>query len=666
MRNLRQKSELEKSNFRYNVITTICYVIGIIILIQLFNLQIVHGAEYRENSNTRLSREGIIEAARGNISDRTGNVLVSTDLGFSVEMYKTNVENSVLNNSILTMTNILKQNGDEYINPFPIMINPYGFVFETEEELAEWRKVYKIPETASAEEAFYLFRDKYEIKSNDPDEILQILAIRYAITTMGYSTTKSIKIAESISAESAVQLQEQSQDLTGVSVTQEPIRKYHTGTLASHIIGYVQTIRKENIDEFKSNGDEHEYKNTDKVGQTGIEKVFEEYLRGEDGANVEKIRNGGFSQVYDANGASVVVMNVNSGEVLAMASYPDYNPEEFYIGGISNSRWAELNDSIKAPLHNRAIQSTYAPGSTFKMVTAVAALESGVVGVKETINDNGPFYVADDYQPACWIYNDYGHGHGRLNVSGAIEKSCNYFFFEVSSRMGIDTLEKYTRFFGLGSKTGIELSGEKKGTVANRSDFEAKTGNKWTLGYTVSAAIGQGENDFTPIQMARYISMIANGGQKINVSIVKDIILSNGTYVARSEIENFTKQKLNLQDDTSENFQISEQTKKAVLDGMLSVTDDQGGTAYSVFQDFNIRVGGKTGSAEVGNKVNAWFVGFAPFDAPEIAVVVNVENGGHGFYTAEVVRDLIAEYFGMNVQTVIENMTANSEIEMFR
>ena len=178
--------------------------------------------------------------------------------------------------------------------------------------------------------------------------------------------------------------------------------------------------------------------NTDKVGQTGIEKVFEEYLRGEDGkkqidmsvdgtltgeyisqeaigganivltidanlqrvaeqalaANVEKIRNGGFSQVYDAKGASVVVMNVHSGEVLAMASYPDYIPEEFYVGGISNSRWAELNDSVRAPLHNRAIQSTYAPGSTFKMITAVAALESGVIGIKDTVNDNGPFYVS--------------------------------------------------------------------------------------------------------------------------------------------------------------------------------------------------------------------------------------------------------------------------------
>ena len=209
------------------------------------------------------------------------------------------------------------------------------------------------------------------------------------------------------------------------------------------------------------------------------------------------------------------------------------------------------------------------------------------------------------------------------------------------------------------------LDSEKSGSVANRADIEAK-GETWTVGYTLNASIGQGENNFTPIQMARYISMIANGGKKLDVTVVKDVILSNGTYVARSEIDKFVKDKLKLANDTSEDFQISESTTRAVLNGMLSVTDDAGGTAYQVFQDFNIKVGGKTGSAEVGEKVNAWFVGFAPFDNPQIAVVVTVENGGHGYYTAEVVRELVAEYFGMNVQSITENMSASSEVESFR
>lgn len=710
MKVLRQKSELEKSNFRYNIITTCAYLIGIIFLIQLFNLQIVNGAEYRENSNTRLSREGKIEAARGSILDRTGSTLVSTDMGFSVEMYKTNVEDSVLNDSILLMTNILKQNGDSYINPFPICINPYGFMFNTEEDLAQWRIKYKIPEAASAEEAFYIFRDKYGINNENPEEILQILGIRYAITTQGYSTTKSIEISSNITRESAVQLQEMGQELTGVSVVVEPVRKYHTGSLASHIIGYVQKMRKENLEEFEARGDTYEYAVDDKVGQTGIEKVFEEYLRGQDGkkqidmsvdgtitgeyiseeaigganivltidanlqrvaekslaANIEKIKIGGFGDVYNAKGGSAVVMDVKTGEVLAMVSYPDYYPEDFY-NGISTQKWQEYDNPLK-PLYNRAIQSAYAPGSTFKMITAVAALESGVTNTSERINDNGKYPLPNtriENSPACWYYNSYGKGHGWLNISEALEKSCNFFFYEVSNRMGIDTLEKYTRFYGLGSKTGIELSGEKTGSVANRADEVAK-GEVWTLGDTLNASIGQGDNNFTPIQMAKYISMLANGGKKIDVSIVKDIILSNGKYVSHEEIEKFVNEKLNIKQDTSENFEISEQTTKAVLNGMLSVTEDIGGTAYKIFQNFNIKVGGKTGSAEVGEEVNAWFTGFAPFDDPQIAVVVMVENGGHGYYAAEVVRELIAEYFGMNVQEITEDMSASLEVESFR
>lgn len=347
-----------------------------------------------------------------------------------------------------------------------------------------------------------------------------------------------------------------------------------------------------------------------------------------------------------------------------MVSYPDYEPELFY-NGISNEKYDEYRNNPLKPLWNKAIQSPYAPGSTFKMITAIAALETGVTTTTEKINDNGRYPAAN--HPACWYYNTYKRGHGPLNVVGAIEKSCNYFFYEVSNRMGIDNLEKYARYFGLGQKTGIELYNEKAGTVANRSITESK-GTSWMIGDTLSAAIGQGYNDFTPVQMAKYISMVANGGHKIDLSIVKSIIKSDGTQVPESEIKEFTKQKLGLEDNTTEDLQISQETINAVLEGMKSVTTDEGGTAYSIFSDFNIVVGGKTGSAEVTSTgdVNAWFVGFAPFDDPEIAVVVIVENGGHGSYTAEVVREIIAEYFGMNVRQITEDMSAENEIEQFR
>lgn len=707
MNQTKSKSELEKLNFRFNILSTIVYIIGVVILIKLFNMQIINGQEYRENSNTRLSRESTIEAARGNILDRSGNTLVSTDMSFYLEMYKTKVEDEQLNNSILLMTNVLESNGDSYLDTFPISIEPFEYHFESDEALAEWKKKYDIPETASAEEAFYLMRDYYKIKTDDIKDIRRILAIRYSITTIGYSTTKSIKISDSISRESAVQLQERSEELTGVNIVIEPIRKYHVGKMASHIIGYMGRISDKDQESLKESGDEYEYKTTDKIGKTGIEKVFEEYLRGEDGtkqidmsvdgtitgeytskeaiggadivltidsnlqtiaenmlaANIEKIKNGGFSQVYNAKGGAVVVTNVNTGEILAMASYPDYEPGLFY-NGISKEKYNEYNSNILHPLWNRAIQTPYAPGSTFKMITAIAALETGVTNVSEKINDNGPYPAA--HHPACWYYNDYKRGHGYLNVSGAIEKSCNYFFYEVSNRMGIDNLEKYARYFGLGQKTGIELYNEKTGTLANRSITESK-GVGWTVGDTLVAAIGQGYNDFTPVQMAKYISMVANGGHKIDLSIIKSVMKSDGTQVPNSEIREFTNNKLGIQNESQEELQISQETINAVLGGMKSVTTDEGGTAYSVFSDFDIIVGGKTGSAEtVSGDVNAWFVGFAPFDKPEIAVVIIVENGGHGYYTAEVVREIIAEYFGMNVEQIYEDMSAETENEYFR
>ena len=181
--NIKSDKDLENLNFRFNILSIIVYVCGVIILIKLFDLQIVNGQEYRENSNTRLSRESTIEAARGSILDRYGNVLISTDMSFSLEMYKTKVEDEQLNNSILLMTKILEENGDGYINNFPITANPFEFHFDSDEQLAEWKKTYKIPETASAEEAFYLMRDKYNISTNEVDDICRILAIRYAITT---------------------------------------------------------------------------------------------------------------------------------------------------------------------------------------------------------------------------------------------------------------------------------------------------------------------------------------------------------------------------------------------------------------------------------------------------------------------------------------------------
>ena len=391
-----------------------------------------------------------------------------------------------------------------------------------------------------------------------------------------------------------------------------------------------------------------------------LQKIAEEALA----SNIQKIASGGFGQAYDAKAGACVVMNVNSGEVLAMASYPDYNPADF-VGGISQEDWNNYNNNEAKPLVNKAIQNSYSPGSTFKMITAIAGLESGVIDVNTKINDTGVYHKYG-ISMNCWYYTDYHRGHGYVNVSEAIEKSCNYFFYETGDRMGIDQLAKFAKYFGLGGRTGIELRGETSGVLANRENKEKMHPDdpNWNPGNTLNAAIGQGDNEFSPLQMARYISMLANGGHKIDVSIVKTVRNADGSEVSREEINQFVSKKLGLEEEAEEDITINQKNLDAVLAGMKSVTSDTGGTAYVRFKDFNISVGGKTGSAEApGNKVHAWFVGFAPFENPEIAIVVMVENGGHGNYTAEVVRDIMAEYFGMNTQNVEEDLSAEAYVE---
>ena len=389
-----------------------------------------------------------------------------------------------------------------------------------------------------------------------------------------------------------------------------------------------------------------------------LQQVTENALKN----NINKIRSGGFSNSYNAKGGTVVVIDVHSGEILAMASNPDYNPNS-WVGGISTAEYNKIKENNA--LFNKAIQGAYAPGSIFKMVTALAGLETGAISTSEKINDTGRYTRYRDYQPVCWYYTSYHRGHGWQDVSGAIKNSCNYFFYEVGNRIGIQTLDKYATYFGLGKKTRIELPSETSGTLA--SPEAAKALNEtWSAGQNLSAAIGQSYNNFSPIQVAKYIAMVANGGNKINPTLIKRILNADGTESSKKEIEQYVKTKLNLGDTEEENLTFSNANIKAVLEGMRSVTED--GTASSVFRDFDIEVGGKTGSAEAGQDVNAWFAGFAPFDDPEIAVVVMVENGGHGFYTAEVAKEIIAEYFGMNLNEneIQENNQAISYTESIR
>ena len=702
----------EKTNFRFNMITMLVYIVGIVLITQLFNLQVVNGESYREQSNTRLSRVSSIQAARGSIYDRSGNELAGVKTQNDIEMYKTNISDEELNSAILNLINLLNEHQIEVEDTFPIKINPFEFTIEGE-ELTNWKKKYKIDEAATAETAFYKFKDKYKIATDNIENIRKILTLRYKITTTGYSATKSITIATDVNEEIVAQISERNSDFPGISIETSASRTYLAGNLAAHVIGYTGKIKEEDYKEQKDI-----YDIDDIVGKTGIEYLFEELLRGKDGEKqvemsvdgtitgesvsqnaiagsdiiltidsnlqqvtqislencINKIKSGGFSQTYDAQGGAAVVMNVNTGEVLATASYPTYEPQ-WFVGGISQENWAYLRDDTRHPQMNKVIQATYAPGSIFKMVTAIAGLESGAVTSKEKIRDTGIYTKYKDMKNSfkCWYYSSYGRGHGYLNVTQALQHSCNYFFYETGDRMGIDTLSKYALHFGLGKKTGIELPSEKAGVLAStEANSEIRPGTSVTPGYVLNASIGQGDNSFTPIQIAKYISSIANGGTVVEPTIIKSILKSDGTEASKEKIESYTNEKLGIE-ETDDGIQISAESIAIAKEGMRMAASEAGGTAYSVFKNFNIEIAGKTGSAEAGkdengnDKVNAWFVCFAPYDKPEVAVVVMIENGGHGNYAAEVARDILTQYFGMNESTEVnESILATPFVEQIR
>ncbi|MCI9039197.1 MAG: penicillin-binding protein 2 [Clostridia bacterium] len=689
--------EKRNERIRYNILTVFVLLVGIILLAQLFNLQIIHGKEYLETSNTRLTRESIVKAARGNITDSTGNKLVTTKMGFSLELYKTKIDVQTLNNTILSLVKLLEKNKDTYVDNLPIKIKPYAFKQEKEEEQKKWKKEMGIEENATAEETFIQLKEKYDIQEENVENARKIMAVRYEATIEGFSNIKPVTISKDISRKSANQIKEQGDKFPGTSLVTEPVIEYPYKNLASHLLGYVGKI---NSEEYKNNKDT--YQMNDLIGRAGIQYTLEEYLKGKDGIrqidmavdgtiteeyiskeavagnnvtltidanlqkkvedalkkNIKKIANGEIDgKKHNAKEGAAVVMNVKTGEVLALASYPDYEPELF-AKGISQAKLKEYDKNSNT--YNRAISSAYAPGSTFKMAVATAALETGAFTTQTLVTDSGPY--SRGHHPVCWIYTDKHYGHGALNISDAIKHSCNIFFYEIGYRIGIDKIAEYAYQYGLGKKTGIELAGETTGIVASTKYKKETYNEEWQLGETLSAAIGQSYNSYTPIQMARYICMIANGGKAVDVSIIKSITDADGNSVSKQEISKKVNEKLGIKEEDTriEDLKLKSETIEAIKKGMKGVTSEAGGTAYYVFSDLDMTIAGKTGSAETEekSKVNGWYTGFAPYDNPEIAVVVFIENAGSGGNTALAAKEIMQEYFGMNAKKVNEDVTA--------
>ena len=468
--------------------------------------------------------------------------------------------------------------------------------------------------------------------------------------------------------------------LAGVKIGTTTARTYKTN-YAAHLLGRVGSIYYDEwyTDDsyYRNNG----YNMNDTVGKEGVEKAFESYLRGESGVRTTETNANGKvvseTWVPDENGelqvpkpgnnvmltiderlqeavetslaqrvpgmtdqvqgAAAVVLDM-SGGVLAMASYPTFDLSIYS----DSTAYSQVSQDPLAPLYNRAIQGLYSPGSTFKMITGVAALQEGLTTPGEEIYDNGRFdypagekYPYGDYHPACWYYLQYGGKHGWENMGEALRDSCNIFFYTLGDRLGIDLLDQYAAMFGLGEKTGIEISGEEAGRVAGPAASEA-LGQEWYDGLLLSAAIGQGTTECTPVQLANYIVTLVNGGNHYPVHLLKTVKTSDYSQV----VEEYSAEPL----DT---INISEENLETVKEGMGLMASE--GSVAKYFKDLPVTVGAKTGTAQVGSATaesNAVFVCFAPYDDPEIAMAIVVERGGSGTELGAIAADILSAYFG--------------------
>ncbi len=652
-----------------------------LIIARLFSLQVIHGVGYRAMSVQRITTTTVAKAPRGEILDRYGRPLITNRTGYSLKMQKTGMKSKEFNAMMLNLLNILKECGFSYEDSLPITFAPFEFGFRDEngdgsfedEKEAWFSKRKKITDSMSASDIIKYYRKNvYNIDdSYSDDDARRIIGIRYDQDIGGLSATNPFTLAEDIDMTVVTKIKEHSGEFPGVYISTEYFRTYEYETLAAHILGGIGKMNKEEYDSLKSKG----YGFNDMVGKRGIEKIEEEFLKGTDGKknvmkdltddadvtledipavpgnyvtltidadlqraaeeSLEKRINEIAAGGAGANAGAAVVLDISNGDVLACANYPAYNPQTF------NKDYSELVANPAKPIWNRAISGTYTPGSTLKPLIAIAALESGAVGLDEKLECNGIYDYYEDYKPKCWIWTAQHRTHGKLNVTGAIENSCNCYFYEAGRRCGIDKMDEYAKKYGLGEVTGIELSDEAKGAMSSPAYKEKIAGEygdkKWYAGDVIQTAIGQSYSFFTPIQLANYVAAIANNGTLYKTHIVKSIRSSvDGKIVKETE-----PTVLNTID-------VSDKTLEAVKRGMYGVVDE--GSASAIFKDYPVGIGGKTGTAQVGkNKSdNALFVAFAPYDNPQIAVAVAVEKGEKGYNAAYIARDIFDEYFDIN------------------
>ena len=689
-------------------------------VVTLYKLQIIEGAAYYEQSVNSDPTEESVTAARGNILDRYGRVLVSNRECYNLKISDTRLFSDEVedpNAVILEMINMVEAAGETYIDDLPITKEP---PFEYTDMTALQRTLLTayldskgLDEDTTAVELMSYFRTRYDIaNSYNAEEMRKIASVRYALNVRYSINTNPYVFVEDASIDLI-------SDLMGVvgnvvEVETSYVREYNT-QYAAHILGYVQAMSEEDMEKYRPQDENSGYDYDTKVGRDGVEYTFEDWLHGTNGTArvtrtasgtitstvytedpvpgnhvyltidiqlqeaVERILETGIYELQlkrdednakytmegkldevreDIQGGAIVVVDVKTGEPLAIASYPTFD-----LSSIIED-YSDLLEAENDPLFNRALNGAYEPGSTFKPCTAIAGLTENIINTETQIECTGLFtkYADQGYAPACWIYTqtDGQLTHGYDNVTEAIKDSCNVFFYTVADNLGIRKLMEYAKNFGLGESTGIELS-ETTGNMANPDNHLNYDVDSWVDGDTVQAGIGQSDSMFTPLQLAEYCAAIANGGTRHSAAILKSV----RSYDYSRQLYQKETEVLSTVDSADYNW-------AAVQRGMYLMANDitsSSSTVYYALSNYSyngvsLPVAAKTGTSQLGEDKtnNAIFMCYAPFDDPEIAIAIVVERGQSGANLSKMARNVLDAYFSLGTL----NTTAEREYSLLK
>ena len=648
---------MEKAKERIRLII-LCILVLAVFLTSAFRLmqfQVVHGADFYEESNRKTASRTEIKAARGEIVDRYGRPLAINKVGFNIVFYRAFLPKGEENTIISDLIDLLKKSGIAWVDECPItQTEPYAFIEGMESETAALKKKLRLNTYATAQNCIDEMIKQFEIKEYDKEKTRLIAGVRYQMLVTEFSLSNNYTFAEDIPATLVATLKELNDRFPGVDISEVTMRNYVSGTIAHHIIGRFGPIYAEQYDKLKEQG----YKMNDIIGKSGVEIAMEDYLRGTDGMReivqnnkgkvvsdtmtvepipgntvmltidkyfqeeVQKILENHILNVEhptkdgkNAFAGAAVVLDVKTGEVLACATYPSYDINDY------RTKYTEMNADKKGiPLLNRALQGNYRPGSTFKTAVATGALIEG------TITKGTTSYCTKTYQKFLPSLEMHCTGtHHSISVVRAIQKSCNIFFYDTGQKLGIENINKYANALGLGVDTGLEIYTE-KGAIAS-PERSKKLGVTWNGGADeAQVSIGQLDTVVTPLQMATQAMTLANKGTRYETHIIKSI----QSYNFDKTIQQTEPVAVSQLENKNSAFDI-------VKEGMIAAGNDT-----SNIRSLPYQVALKSGTPQKAKKVfNSAVIAYSPAETPEIAISVYIEEGN---YAKNMVSNIIKAY----------------------